>query len=149
MIWFALIVWLLLAAVMMWNNIYRRYTIGVYKWLVETVLPQLRSNEDWSKEADELEFDVMIDIDEHINHSFAFLMPLVIVLGINSAVLLSAFGGELLPWLDFTMATGNAACVVGCLILRKRYYWARAQVIAYKALLNAEEIHTDSLNKSE
>ena len=149
MIWFALAVWILLAACMMWNNIYRRYTIGVYKWLVETVLPQLRENPDWSKEADELEFDVAIDIDQHINESFAFLIPLVIVLGINSVMLTSAFGGELYEWLNFMMATGNAACVVGALELRKRYYWARAQVIAYKAVLNAEEIHTESLKNDE
>lgn len=148
--WFSIGLWLFLAAGMMWNNIYRRYTIGVYKWLAQTVLPQLRSNEEWSKEADELEFDVIIDINEFINESFGFLIPLVIVLGINSALVLSAFGSVYTAeWLNVAMAVCNAGCAVGFLELRKRYYWARAQVIAYRAVLNAKDIHTDSLNNGE
>ena len=149
MIWVALAVWIFLAMGMMWNNIYRSYTVGVYKWLAESVLPQLRANPEWSAEADALEFDVIIDINTHINHSFAFLLPLVIVLGINSAFLLNAFGGVYVEWLNVQMAFANAACAIGYLELRKRYYWARSHMIAYKNLLNAEEIHTESLKDSE
>lgn len=149
MIWVALSVWIFIAIGMLWNNIYRRYTIGVYKWLAQTVLPQLRDNPEWSKEADALEFDVIIDINTHINHSFAFLLPLVIVLGINSVFLLNAFGNIYMEWLNVEMAFTNAACALGFLELRRRYYWARAQVIAYKTVLNAEAIHTESLNNSE
>jgi hypothetical protein len=145
MIWFTTALWLFIAAGMMWNNIYRRYTIGVYKWMVDTALPKLRSNEEWSAEADALEFDVMIDVDQHINESFAILLPLVIVLGINSALLLSSLSGELIQWMNFAMATGNAACAVAFLVLRKRYFWTKGQVEAYKALIHAEQIHTDSL----
>ncbi len=149
MIWVALAVWIFLAMGMLWNNIYRSYTVGVYKWLAKTVLPQLRDNPEWSIEADELQFDVLIDIDTHINHSFAFLLPLVIVLAINSAFVLNAFGDVYVEWLNVQMAFCNAACAIGFLELRKRYYWARAQVKAYKVLLNAEEIHTESLKNDE
>ncbi len=146
MIWLSIGVWVLLAVGMLWNNLFRTYTIGVHKWLRDSVLPQLRDNNDWQKEAKELNEDVIPQIDEYISESFGFLLPLVAVLGVNSALVLAAFGGVYLHWMSFLMALGNAACVVGFLELRKRYFVTKSFVEAYKMLVHAEEIHTEHID---
>lgn len=135
--------WFFIAAGAMWNNIFRRYVIGVHKWLVDDVLVKLRANEDWHEEAEELFDTVMPNIDEHVNESFGFILPLMIVLGVNSGMIIASFTGEIPTFLNFMMATGNAACAVGFIVLRQRYYDIAGTVEGYKTLLVAEDIYEE------
>lgn len=123
--------------------------MGVYKWLHGDVLEKLRANEDWQDEAAELWETVIPNLDERVNESFGFLLPLMIVLGVNSGMILASFTGAIPTFLIFLMATGNAACAVGCNVLRTRYFEIAGVVEGYKTLLKAEEIYEEHKDEED